>query len=131
MENNKFEYTYKALSIHEKQEIEYIKKKYAPKDTENKADKAERVKQLDKKITDASMITGLVIGVLGCLIFGGGLALVLVKNLLLSGIPLSLIGGTVMGFAYPAYRYVFNKQREKYAPEILKLSEEILNETDE
>ena len=45
---------------------------------------------------------------------------------MLLGIVLGLIGLILVALAYPLYNSVLKKKRERIAPEILRLSEELL-----
>ena len=75
------------------------------------------------------MICALTLGVLGILIFGAGMSLALVwtQTQLVTGVILGVVGFLVMGAAYPVHKKVTDKQKEKYAAEILALSEELLH----
>ena len=68
--NETFEYTYSAV---QQEEIERIKSKYLPKE-ETKLDK---LKKLDASVTRPGTIWAIGFGVIGCLIFGGGLSSIL------------------------------------------------------
>ena len=46
---------------------------------------------------------------------------------MLIGILIGLVGMVLVAFAYPLYNRVLRKEREKIAPEILRLSDELLN----
>ena len=116
----KFEYTYSAK---QQEEIEKIRRKYMPKEE----DKMELLRKLDRDVTKPGTVWALVIGVLGSLVFGFGMSCVLVwkETLLVVGIITGIIGILVMGLAMPMYYKVTEKQREKIAPQILKLAEEL------
>jgi hypothetical protein len=43
------------------------------------------------------------------------------------GILVGIVGMVLVALAYPLYNRVLKKQREKIAPEILRLSDELLN----
>lgn len=122
MENTSFEYTYSA---ERQEEIENIRKKYMPKEE----DKLEQLKKMDRDVTKPGTIWSIVIGVLGCLLFGAGMsfAMVWAESLLVVGIILGILGMGVMGVAYPVYIKITAKERERIAPQILALSEELLN----
>ena len=116
-----FEYTYSA----EKQkEIEAIRKKYVTKEE----DKMEQLRKLDRDAEKPGTIVAIVLGVFGMLVFGGGLSLALVwtDTLLAGGIVLGIVGIGIMAAALPIYKMVTKKQREKIAPQILELSEELM-----
>jgi hypothetical protein len=49
----------------------------------------------------------------------GGLAMVI-------GILVGVVGMVLVGLAYPIYNRVLKKERRKIAPEILRLSDELL-----
>ena len=42
------------------------------------------------------------------------------------GITVGVVGMVLVALAYPIYNHVLKKQRSKIAPEILRLSEELL-----
>ena len=44
------------------------------------------------------------------------------------GIILGIIGAAVAAFAYPVFCFVLRRGREKAAPEILRLSEELMKQ---
>ncbi len=121
MENKEtFEYTYSAK---EQEEIDKIRRKYIPK-TE---DKMELLRKLDKDVTKPGMMWAIMIGTIGCLIFGAGLSLAMVwtESLLIAGIVLGLIGLAIMALALPIYNKITAKERERIAPQILALTEEL------
>ena len=115
-----FEYTYSAKR---QEEIEAIKSKYLPP----KEDKLEQLRKLDASVTVKATMWSIVMGVIGILIFGGGLSCTLVgaKNLFFPGIFLGLAGLLFMGLALPTYKIIEKKQRKKIAPQILALAEEL------
>lgn len=125
MENNNkketFEYTY---SSKQQEEIESIRKKYLPKE-ENKM---ELLRKLDRDVTNPGTIWSIIIGVIGCLMFGGGMSLVMVagKAFMAAGIVMGLVGIAVMAVALPVYKKITEKQRERIAPQILALTEELM-----
>jgi len=121
MENNKeFEYTYSA---EQQAEIEKIKSKYLPKAD----DKLEQLRKLDASVTKKGTVVGLIMGIVGCLIFGGGMSLVLVGGMewLFPSIVLGSMGIVAMALAYPIYKRITEQERERIAPQILALTEEL------
>lgn len=116
-----FEYTYSAK---QQAEIEQIRKKYLPKEES----KMEQLRKLDRDVTKPGTIWSLVLGIAGALIFGGGMACVLefAGTLLIPGIVLGLAGILILSAAYPVYRKITERQKEKIAPRILALTEELL-----
>lgn len=122
MEENKetFEYTYSAK---QQAEIAQIRKKYLPKEE----DKMELLRKLDRDATKPGTICSIAVGVVGSLVFGFGMSCVMVwsDSFMILGIVVGIIGMIMMGMAYPVYVKITKKQREKLAPQILALTEEL------
>ena len=123
MENNKdtFEYIYSA---EQQVEIEKIRNKYMPK----QEDKLVQLRKLDASVTKKGTIISIMLGVVGILAFGGAMSMILVvgNSLLLPGVLLGVLGVVFMVMAYPVFTKVTEKERERIAPEILALTEELL-----
>ena len=119
--SNQFNFKYTAPSQEERKEIDSIRRQYAPQ--EQTETKLERLRRLDGLVKNTAIIWSLVLGVIGCLIFGLGLTMVLEWSILLWGIVLMVIGSVPMALAYPVYKSVLNKGKAKYGDEILRLSE--------
>ena len=127
MENNQpFEYTYSAGQRHE---IEAIRKKYLPKEE----DKMEQLRRLHAIPTQKAQSASIAIGILGALILGSGMSLCMTELgaalghlAMVIGILVGLFGLVMVALAYPVYNIVLRKERQRIAPEILRLSEELL-----
>ncbi|MBR2340692.1 MAG: hypothetical protein IKA74_07685 [Clostridia bacterium] len=130
-EQNGFSYTYSAK---EQTELRKIREKYtSPTKTE---DKMTRLRRLDASVTNMAQIVSLVLGVIGALVLGFGMSLCMTNvgsfiglyqnAAFILGIILGIIGGIVAGFAYPAYNFVINRMRKRVAPEIIRLTDELL-----
>lgn len=122
MENKKevFEYTYSA---EQQAEIESIRKKYLPKE----ADKMEQLRKLDQSVTRQGTIWSIVIGSIGCLLLGLGMCCTMVwaDKFFVVGIIVGIMGMAIMGIAYPVYNKITEKERQRIAPQILALTEEL------
>ena len=123
MENNQngFQYTYSAK---EQAEIKRIRSKYVPKE-ENKM---EQLQRLDASATQKATMYAIIVGVIGALILGAGMSCCLVWTdaLLIPGIVIGIIGMAVLAVAYPLYNRTLKKERERIAPEILRLTDELM-----
>ena len=113
-----FEYTYSAP---EQAEIRRIREKYLPKEEST----LEKLRKLDAKAEQPGTVVSLILGICGTLVFGVGLCCCLVWELFALGIMVGVIGMAMLGCAYPAYAHITKKQREKLAPEILRLTDEL------
>lgn len=121
MENKEtFSYTYSAK---EQEEIKKIREKYVPKE----ADKMEQLRRLDESVTKKGTVISLVVGIIGTLILGTGMSMCMVwTELFVSGIIVGITGIAAVSLAYPLYSYVTKKEREKIAPEIIRLTDELM-----
>ena len=126
MENNQFNYTYSAPTEEERKEIASIRKQYVP--VEKTETKLERLRRLDKLVKNTPTIVAITLGTVGSLIFGLGLTFILEWNIWLWGVICMAIGSIPMAISYPVYKWILKRYKRRYGTEILKLSEEILNE---
>lgn len=126
--SNQFNFKYTAPSQEERKEIDSIRRQYAPQ--EHAESKIERLRRLDSLVKNTAIIWSLVLGVVGTLVLGLGLTMILEWNIWLWGVVLMVFGSVPVAFAYPVYKFVLNKGKAKYGDEILRLSEEILNESE-
>lgn len=119
---NKFTYTYSAQ---EQEEIKKIRNKYLPKNQNSTV--MEQIRSLDKKVEKPGTIISLIFGIIGTLVFGTGMSCALVwnQNLFVLGIIFGIVGILIAAAAYPLYFVITKKQKEKIAPVILKLTENI------
>jgi len=128
MENNNetFKYSYSAK---QQEEIKRIYQKYQPKVAE-KEDALSRIQRLDAETTKKSTAVSLIVGIISTLIMGTGMSCVMVggNEMFFPGIIIGLIGLVGIAAAYPIYTRITKAQREKAAPEILRLTEELMNE---
>lgn len=123
-ENNKFSFTYSAPTEAERREIESIRRQYM--DETPTESKVERLRALHSMVVGRATALSLAFGVIGLLIFGGGMALALEFDMFALGIILALIGALPMAMAYPIYKRQISRGKQKYGEEILRLSDEIL-----
>lgn len=128
MQENKggFRYTYKALTQEQKEEIEGIRRKYASSETDGESS-LERLRALHGKVKKPPIALSLTLGIVGTLVFGTGLCMVLEWKIYVWGVLVGILGAAIAGSAYPAYRLLLARNKKKYAAEILKLSDELLN----
>ena len=133
MENNKdgFNYTYSAK---EQEEIKAIREKYFP--AEESEDKMTQLRRLDRSVTQRATVVSLIFVTIGALILGFGMSLFM-SNLgdilgvsgsvaILIGIIVGIVGIILVCVAYPLYNRIARKAREKIAPEIIRLTDELM-----
>ena len=115
-----FSYTYSAK---QQEEVRKIREKYLPKE----ADKMEQLRRLDKSVTEKGTTLSLIIGIVGTLVMGTGMSMCMVwTELFIPGVIVGVIGIAGVSLVYPIYSYVTRKEREKIAPEIIRLTDELM-----
>ena len=121
-----FSFTYSAQ---QQKEVEAIRKKYLPQE----ADKLEQLRRLHAIPTRKALSAALAVGIAGTLIMGTGMSLCMTElsgflggTAMFIGIPVGIAGMALVALAYPIYNRVLKKKREKIAPEILLLSNDLL-----
>lgn len=129
MEKEQFKYTYSA---DEQEELKKIRQKYEPQEES----KMEQIRRLDAGVTQKATMYAIVIGVLGALILGTGMSLSMTdigevlglgtSFCMILGIIIGLVGIVLIAAAYPVYSQTVKKEREKVAPQILLLTEELM-----
>ena len=86
----------------------------------------EKLRRLDSSVTQKGTIVSLVIGIISALILGAGMSLVMVFDEMLIGIGVGIIGLVGVSLAYPIYARIIQKERKKVAPEIIRLTDELM-----
>ncbi len=130
-ENNGFQYTYSAK---EQTELKRIREKYTlPTEVE---DKMARLRRLDASVTQTAQIVALVLGIIGTLILGFGMSLCMTElgeilgsyrdMAMVIGIVVGVIGGLLASLAYPVYNAIVKAKRKRLAPEIIRLTDELM-----
>ena len=117
-----FHYTYSAR---QQEEIRNIRKKYLPQ--EPKEDKMEQLRRLDRSAAKKGTRVSLIVGIAGCLLLGVGMCCTMVwtDRLFIPGIIIGIVGIIAVTISYPLYTHITRKERERIAPQILKLTEEL------
>lgn len=124
-----FSFTYSAK---EQEEIRKIRQKYQPQEE----DKMVQLRRMDASVTKKASVVSILFGTLGTLVLGTGMSVIMTEFgdilgvsetvRLVFGIILGSAGLVILGLACPLYYHMVKKEREKIAPEILKLTEELM-----
>lgn len=126
-ETESFNYTYSAK---QQDEIKAIRKKYeAPEEN-----KMEQLRRLDASATQKATVRSMTVGIIGALIMGLGMSISMTDIGAVFGSFLSMLVGIVIGvlgivlvcLAYPTYHRTLKAERERIAPEVLRLSDELM-----
>lgn len=128
-QDDSFQYTYSAA---QQAEVERIRRKYL----QPEESKLDQLRKLDRSVSAKARTTAISLGTAGALILGTGMSFVMTElgQLLhfseglsmLIGIIAGLVGLVQVALAYPVYNRVLRKERQRLAPMILQLTEELL-----
>lgn len=123
MEEKKETFTYN-YSASQQTEIKKIREKYVQKE-ESKMD---TLRRLDESVTKPGMITALSMGIISTLVMGFGMCCTMVwaDSMFIPGIIIGVLGIAGVASAYPIYSHITKKRRKKLAPEIIKLTDELM-----
>lgn len=113
-----FTYNYSA---EQQAELKKIRDKYTPR----KESKIERLRRLDASATKPGAVISTAVGVIGALLLGIGMCCILLWSDFILGIAAGAVGIVAVIIALPMYLHITKKRREKLAPEILRLANEL------
>lgn len=115
------------MNKNEKSYVENVLESYKEKGKT----KIDELKALDKKAKLPANIFAYTFGIVGSLVLGFGMCIamkVILKDLMILGIIIGLIGILMVSINYPIYQKILNNSKAKYKDQIKTLSNEILNE---
>ena len=89
----------------------------------------EQLRRLDASTTQKGMACSLTLGILSSLLLGIGMCCTILwgKYWTIPGIIIGIVGIAGMALAYPISLSINKRERECLAPEILKLTSELMN----
>ena len=123
-ENETFTYSYSAK---QQQELKQIRQKYAMPPKTEQEKRMEQIHLLDRQAEKPAMRAAILLGVVGTLLLGLSLCCVIVwTSFFVTGVAIGVIGIAAMALALPLYNAVTQKERQKIAPQILALTDELL-----
>lgn len=130
-EKDGFSFTYSAS---EQAELKRIREKYT--NTGKTEDAMTRLRRLDTKPSRIAEVVSLCLGVIGTLLLGFGMSIIMSELgeymfsssavAIAVGVIVGIVGAALAAFAYPMYNVVLKRERKKVAPEILRLTDELL-----
>lgn len=117
------------------QEQEFIVQKIRSQYTENENTELQALKKLDAKVKKPANIFAYAYGSVGAIVMGAGMSLVMtdigtfvgLQSAMVPGITVGIVGLTMACSTYPIYKRILASRKTKFAPQILKLSEKLIN----
>ena len=129
MNQETFTFSYSAK---QNSEVLEIRKKYLPQEES----KMEKLRRLDRSVVQKAQIIALTIGLVGMIFLGFGMSLAMTPlgeiwgshrdMSKVIGILVGLLGMGILVTAHPIHQVVIKRERKKIAPEIMKLTEELM-----
>lgn len=117
---DKFQYSYSAK---QQEEIRKIRDKYIS----GEENKMEQLRRLDASAEKPGAILSLTLGIISMFLLGVGMCCTMIWNAywFIPGVVIGVIGIGGIIAAYPLCRYITRRRREKLAPQILRLTDEL------
>lgn len=118
---------------------DFLVQKIRTQYTEKEHTQLDALKDLDKKVKKPANVFAYIWGVIGSLVMGAGmsftmdviepgtyLGLTIGESMMVPGVIIGIIGILMVSITYPIYKKILGSRREKYADEIIALSDEIM-----
>ena len=114
---------------------EFLVQKIRTQYTEAKHTELDELKALDAKVKKPANVFAYTYGSIGAVVMGSGMSLVMTEigatiglaSAMVPGIAIGVVGMCMALSTYPIYKKILNNRKKKYATEILKLSDKIMN----
>lgn len=118
-----------------KNDQEFLVQKIRTQYTEKEHTQLDALKELDVKVKRPANVFAYIFGSIGAIIMGSGMSLVMtdigstigVEDNIVFGIVIGILGMLMAIINYPIYKKLLASRRKKYADQIMKLSEKIMN----
>ena len=108
----------------DQKKAESIRRQYISRED----NKMEQLQKLDNKVKAPGKVIAGILGVIGALGMGAGMALVMVWGNMTMGLSLSIPGMIVALLAIPAYTLITASRKKKYSSEIMRLSDSLMHQ---
>ena len=114
---------------------EFLVQKIRTQYTEKEHTGLDELKALDAKVKKPANTFGYTYGCVSAIVMGTGMSLVMtdigsvvgLASAMVPGIAIGVVGLGMALSTYPIYKRILNSRKKKYAPEIMALSEKIMN----
>ena len=114
---------------------EFLVQKIRTQYTEKQHTELDELKELDAKVKRPANAFAYTYGSVSAVIMGAGMSLVMtdigaaigIASAMVPGIAIGVVGLGMALTTYPIYKGMLAARRKKYAPEIMKLSDKLMN----
>ena len=113
---------------------EFVVEKIRSQYTEAEHTELDALKALDAKVKKPANVFGYTYGATGTIVMGAGMSLVMTDIGAVIGLTATMVPGIAVGVAgmamalttYPIYKKMLASRKKKYAPQILAMSEKLM-----
>ena len=117
------------------QDQEFLVQKIRTQYTEKQHSELDELKSLDAEVKRPANVFAYTFGSVSAIIMGTGMSLVMTDIGAMLGLASTMVPGIVIGVigmgmalcTYPVYKRILDSRRKKYASEIMKISDKIIN----
>ena len=118
-----------------KNDQQFMAQKIRTQYMEKEATELDALRELDAKVKRPANVFAYIFGSVSAIVMGCGMSLVMteigsvigLESVMLPGIVIGVVGLAMAVLNYPRYKGILNGRKKKYASEIIKLSEKIIN----
>lgn len=119
-----------------KNDQEFLVQKIRTQYTEKENTQLDELRSLDKKVKRPANVFAYTFGTISAIVMGAGMSLVMTDigdmlgmgDTMVPGIVIGVVGLTMAVMNYPIYKNMLESRKKKYADQILKLSDKIMNQ---
>jgi len=113
---------------------DFLVQKIRTQYTEKEHTGLDELKELDTKVKRPANVFAYIFGSISAMIMGSGMSLVMtdiaekvgIRNPMLYGIIIGIVGMFMAILNYPIYKHILGSRRKKYADKIIALSDKIM-----
>ena len=117
-----------------KNDQEFLVQKIRTQYTEKEHTELDALKALDTKVKRPANVFAYTFGSISAIVMGSGMSLVMtdlgatlgLTDAMVPGIVIGVIGLGMALLTYPIHKAILNARKKKYAPQILRLTDELL-----
>lgn len=118
-----------------KNDQDFLVQKIRTQYTEREHTRLDTLKRLDSKVKRPANVFAYIFGSVSAIIMGCGMSLVMtdigsalgITHTMLPGIVIGIVGMALAIINYPLHKGILNSRKKKYADQIIKLSDNIMN----
>lgn len=117
-----------------KNDQEFLVQKIRTQYTEKESTELDALRELDAKVKRPANVFAYVFGSISAIIMGAGMSLVMtdigsavgISDPMIPGILIGVVGMVLAIINYPIYKNILSSRKEKYAKQILALSDKLI-----